>query len=588
MRNKYSHGGFSLVEVVSVIAVLGVLASLSISIVGRISQNTRTEKLSSDTKTLNRAVMAYRASGGSLDSVNTASEVLTKLRTQATSAAAKRIPGLSSSFIDPRIALRVQSTAEAASNSPRVYWDNTTQHFFVAFSGSESGVKEFYLDDTIAEVNGGTEGRESPLLYAATDGWIWDYADVALPSGPNGPTPVTVTPVNPTTTPATPQPPLPPVPPSVLQPPIFSLSGGAYSINVFELNISLADPNPAGASELYYAVNYGEWQKYSGPFITQPDDVISAQAIAISNNYSDSSKTDQVYTAEPAPLSPPIINSSQNDFGLFFNRTLTVDLVDTNKPDISETRYRLNSGPWLPYSSSFELNRDDYPGGVTIEAQAVSSGSSYYLSSMVSERMVGLEGLDVNGVTLGSFQNPQGSSDMVTNLAPGNSSSYFEWGEDYYPQDPDLNLSKSTLEYTGASFGNVTVGERFQIGNLDYYNGRVLGGTGADAIGLNIDLSLNINGNVFNPNFDFSFDLINTANQGDPDNPWPDADYVLLTDPVANSTLIINDYEYEFRIEFGETTTDGFSLFDEFHVLEQKSAAVNIYGTFVEIGQISF
>ncbi len=66
---------FTLVEVISVIGILGLLASLSVSVVGNVTQNTRKEKLLSDTKTINRAVMAYRASGGSLDSSDTADTV---------------------------------------------------------------------------------------------------------------------------------------------------------------------------------------------------------------------------------------------------------------------------------------------------------------------------------------------------------------------------------------------------------------------------------------------------------------------------------------------------------------------------------
>lgn len=593
MRMKSSDKAFSFVELISVIAVLGILASVGMVAVGNVTQNAHEEKLNSDTKTLNRAVMAYRASGGVLESTDTAETVLTKLRTRATAAAAKRLPGFSGSFLDSRLALKKQSSEEAASNAARVYWDGTSQSFFVAKSGSQPGVKEFYLDDALAEIDGGTEQRESPLVYSEKDGWIWDYAEVALPSGPSGPTPVAIVPDTPSGTPSTPvapvtPPPAPITPGAALFPPVFSMPGGGYGINLYDLTVSLSNPNPPGSSDIFYSLNYGAWQAYSGPFATHPDDVISAQAVATTSNYSDSAKTDQIYTATPVTLSPPIINASSDVFRLFSNKPINIDLVDTNEPGVGKIRYRLDGGPWLPYTSGFWLQRKNYPAGVEIEAQVVSVGSQYYSPSSVSARTLNTESLNLVGDTEGSFHDPTGPSGMVSNLAPGQSSSHFEWGEDSHPSDPqfEAGLSRSTMDFTGNSFGNIAGGERFQIGKLDYYNGTILGGSGADSVEFTLGLNLNINGNMFNPYFDFSFGLVNVLNQGDPNNPWVDADYVLLDDPVSSRTLIINDYEFEFRIEMGDATSDGFAAFNEFHVLEEKTASANVYGTFIEIGPI--
>jgi len=78
------------------------------------------------------------------------------------------------------------------------------------------------------------------------------------------------------------------------------------------------------------------------------------------------------------------------------------------------------------------------------------------------------------------------------------------------------------------------------------------------------------------------------ANQLDPANPWADADFVRLADPVASQRLTFNGVEFEFQLEFGETTSSGISYFDEFHVLESKSATTKLYGTLIEVGSISF
>ena len=88
----------------------------------------------------------------------------------------------------------------------------------------------------------------------------------------------------------------------------------------------------------------------------------------------------------------------------------------------------------------------------------------------------------------------------------------------------------------------------------------------------------------YNPYFDFTFELINSPNTGT--DPWAAADYVRLTDPRASRTIAIDGYEYEFQVEFGETTANGFAAFNEFFVLENKDASVSIYGTFVKLGPV--
>ncbi len=392
-------------------------------------------------------------------------------------------------------------------------------------------------------------------------------------------------PDTPSTNPSTPGPVLPPLPavpgpPSLA--PNFTIPGGAYSINNFDLQVKIHDLNANGDADIFYSVNYGVWQTYGGSSISNsPDDSIRAQAIARTADYSNSPVTEVTYYATGAPLAPPVINPSLDSFGLFSNKPIVVDLLNTNKPGISDIRYRVNGGLWMPYTSSFRLQRKDYPAGVNIEAQAFSpAGSQYHSSSSVSARLLSTESLDLVGDTAGSFHDPTGPAGMVSNLAPGDSSSHFEWGDDLNKS----SFSQSTLDFTGNSFGNIAGGERFQLGFLDYYNGTIKTGSGADSIEFNLGLNLDVNGNIFNPFFAFSFDLIDVVNVNDPNNPQLDADYVLLDDSISSRTLIINDFEFEFRIELGNSTADGFAAFNEFHVLENKSAAVSVFGTFIEIG----
>lgn len=118
---------------------------------------------------------------------------------------------------------------------------------------------------------------------------------------------------------------------------------------------------------------------------------------------------------------------------------------------------------------------------------------------------------------------------------------------------------------------------------MDYFNGSIWADSGADTVNLGVDLNLNIGGLMLTPRFDFGLNLINTVNLETPGDPWPDADYVVIDNPTSSTQLFINDSIYEFSISFGETTPQGFALFDQFHVLEWKSANVKIYGSFTEV-----
>lgn len=99
--------GLSLVEMMIVVAVLGVLATLGTVTTSHIVGKSRDQKLVSDVGTLNRAVVAFTASGGDLSGVRTAEEVLSMLKLSF--ANASRMPGFSGSKIDERLSIMRQT-----------------------------------------------------------------------------------------------------------------------------------------------------------------------------------------------------------------------------------------------------------------------------------------------------------------------------------------------------------------------------------------------------------------------------------------------------------------------------------------------
>lgn len=596
---KSKERAFSLAEALITVAVIGVLATIaSIGFSGLFSSTT-SRKLSSDVDSLNRSVAAYIGSGGDLSQVETADEVLKALKQSFSNAS--RIPGFSGAKIDERLTFDYQDDKEAQGKSWRAYWSQEESRFVLSQSGEGGGIKAFGYDAATAVDASGTHDPKTPLLYAENSTWIWDYKDAA-PSVAPGPSSLPLTEVADTT------PVAPPLSPgggpsgsstTPLSAPTFSISGGAYPVTSFNLPLILSNPNPAGSSDVYYSIDFGNWKPYTGALQVPPGSVVAAQAVPTSNLYTSSTRVDQNYTALPAGLLPPLITPSSPEFGLFTNRDVSVTIADQNSSTISRVEYRIGGDPWQIYVSPFTLSRTAYPAGTLVQARAVPK-DPYYLASTATLRTLGIETAQIDGNTVGSFSNPAGDINMETNLS-GTTSNRFAWGREYYTQDEvdyyfsgdtaaadAVNLSKSWLDYQSLSFNTVQPGKQFQIGTLNYFNGTIVVDTGATSVNFTANLDLKMKSVSTQAKFDFQFELINQPNYEDPNDPWRDADYVKLASPFATQTISFAGIEYSLQLEFGETSSAGLSRFDEFYVLEGMSASTRLYGTLIETESIDF
>ena len=150
MKPNTNGKGFSTFELLVVVGIIGIMAGITYPVITAIDKSSHKEKLRSDVSTLNRAVMAFDASGGDLGVSADPKDILARLRSAALATEAHRLPGFSASLIDPRIAIVEQSEREAGSATPRSYWDNDLKRFVIADSG-KPGIKEFYLNPDIAE-----------------------------------------------------------------------------------------------------------------------------------------------------------------------------------------------------------------------------------------------------------------------------------------------------------------------------------------------------------------------------------------------------------------------------------------------------
>jgi prepilin-type N-terminal cleavage/methylation domain-containing protein len=597
--NTSSQRGFSLAETLITVAVVGVLAAIGTLTISGVVKSTGSKKLLSDVDSLNRSVAAYIASGGDLSEAETADEVLAALKQSFSNAS--RIPGFSGAKVDERLSFTYQDRSEIQGKQWRAYWDPDQSRFVLAQSGKSAGIKAFAFDGEIASDQAKTYTPKTPLLYAENSSWIWDYKDAAASVSPGSST-LPITEVADTT-------PTPPTPPTGTGPsgssstkltsPQFSITGGAYPVTSFSLPLTLLNPNPSGSSDLYYSVNFGNWSLYTGTIQISPDSVIAAQAVPKSDLYTSSAPVAQSYTALPADLLPPIITPSSPEFGLFTNRDVSITIADQNSSAISKIEYRIGGDPWQTYNSPFTLARAAYPSGTLVQARAVPK-DPYYLASTATLRTLGVETASIDGNTVGSFSNPSGDVNMVTNLS-GNTSNRFAWGREYYTQEEvdnffsgdsnaaaAVNLSKSWLDYQAQSFNTVQPGKQFQIGTLNYFNGTIVVNTGATSVSFTANLDLKMKSVSTQASFDFQFELLNQPNYEDPNDPWRDADYVKLASPYASQTISFAGIEYSLQLEFGETSAAGLSLFDEFYVLEGMSASTRLYGTLIETQTIDF
>lgn len=454
-----------------VVAAIAVIAGIAFGLVSNIRSDVKAAKLRSDVESLNTAVLVYRGNGGSMDGVTTVGGVLAKLKTRAASG---NLVGLKGSMADPRLEAEMLEVADEAIDTPRALWNPRTLRFEFATAGA-GGAKAFYLNEDEAGKDVREEARETALAYGEMTNWVWDYADTSIETrrgvggyetdsrSHGGYTSVTAA----STT--------------RLSAPIVSKLGGLYSYYDFDLEVELADTNPAGVATIFYSLNGAFWHIYDGGSV-----LVGA------------------------------------------NQTLTAYAVSADAVTYSDSEFC----------------------------------SEHYGSTFI-----------ISGSAGGDFLNPEGPSGMVTNLSSGQSGSFFSFGTAVETSDP------SWLLFNGASFADVSAEESFLLGRIDYYNGTILSGTQANAVGLSIDLGFD--GGEYSIEFDFELGLISTANLAE-NTDEQSADYVKLGNLYSDVPVELGGVSYNLILEFGETTTGGFSSIDEFHVVEGKAASGDLYGRLVK------
>ena len=378
--------------------------------------------------------------------------------------------------------------------------------------------------------------------------------------------------------------------PSISGPSILSPQGG---FSTASMTIDMAG-NPAAFSTVVYTVDDGAtWVDYIDPFdltvAAYPNGVtVKAKAIAkdtpVQGYITGSPEVSHTLTVPPV-LQAPTFDLAE---GGYVKSTYNSGITITN-PNASggahELRYRVNDGPWEVYTTpvvvttwpteleaqvfatDFEVYQDssafegDYEriwlaAGLTFEAEG--SSLPYYLHEFTGE-------------SIGEFVNPTGGSGLVAIIE----SNYFEWGSSHSSVSWDTG---SWLEYTGYGWEDVQVGEMFRLGTLDYFNGTINSGSGADEVQL--DLTINLSLPDVSETFAINLGLINSQNT---DNADESADSVLINNLTSNFTTEVDGIQYQLNLAFGYNGNSGFSSIDEFHVHEGATATADLWGSFSSI-----
>ncbi len=316
VRSSHCRGGFSLLELIIMITIIGVIVGLGATLLTDDSDSARVAKLQSDVATLNQMVTLYVADGGSLAGLTTPQTVIDKMkRSRPQSEWQQHVGIVSGRLMDVR--LRAQMTTQPdSSNNPRAFWDRTKQRFFMR-KGAGSAASDFYLDESLASADFGTEKRTKSVVTfnSSNSGWVWG----ASPSNPAAsyldPQPFTSpapgTAFNPTET-ADPSS-TPPTDPgggsgggsggggtptqptlALLPIPIISPVGGTFAFSNFPNSVSISSSAPPEVSTLMYSINGGAWQEYTGSSIP----VIPAMSLQARNE-----------TTRPAEYATSFINT---------------------------------------------------------------------------------------------------------------------------------------------------------------------------------------------------------------------------------------------------------------------------------------
>jgi len=360
---RKSKKGFSLLELLIVVAVLSSVASAGYLLMSGLTTTVQAGKLQSDTVTLNNAVRTYLTNGGSIPGSADAPEVLARLKTTSDGPTRQRLAGIRGSMLDAR--LRGILTAQPGAD--RAVWDPAKQRFELKTAGVGFSAFDLGADPAAQVVE---ERRSRTMDLAARDHWVWDFRDGSTPRATPSAIPVKAV--------ANITPPVP-APITRLAPPDFSMPGTLYDFSAFNpnLSVSLVDRNAPGQSRLFYSIDGGPWIQYSGRPLNIPPQfttTVRAYAAAVNGEYFEDSdqRTEKYETIFFTGSSSGKFHSPLGDARLLTNllgglKLPTFKWGDPATPDKKQNELNFTGAQFenVPPDKEFVLGTLSYYNGTT-------------------------------------------------------------------------------------------------------------------------------------------------------------------------------------------------------------------------------
>lgn len=517
--------GFSVMELVVLIAMIGVLSTIALSMMGKQPMAVRNAKLESDVATLNQMVAVYEADGGDIKGLTSAQDVLNKLKRSRPQADWVTHTGPASGrLVDIRLKARITSAPQTPDLS-RAKWNTQTRRFEMT-TGGGSAVSEFYLDNSSAgDVPAADATRAKPAVkYNEGDsgkknrGWVWGNS-VAGKSG-------------------------------YLKP--GDMGGNGVSKPFDPSAPAPVPPDPGGGDG--GGGNGGEGGGNGG------------------SGGDGGGSGDPKATQLPRPsINPP---GGSFAYGAFPNG---VTLAPNGAPsDGSRLEYRVNNGAWTPYNgspisvgSADKLQARNFATDTTLFITSLLANANYY-------RLV--TGFSGNGTA--TWGNATGGPNLVTSVQNGDESSTIKHGntkrEMGNGQQVDTGV-ENVLTFTPKGFDAAAPNTYFDLGQLLMLNGETFYNSEAD--GVTLSLNLNLTDPAKSAVIHINLGLVSTENGEDR---LASADIVELRNPTTDFTITVDGVEY--ALELSWATLDpgaGVAKGNQFLVFEGATAQAALRGRFV-------
>lgn len=354
MRSVWAwRAGFSLIEVLVVVAVLGVLASVLLPSIQGGPDAAKLAKLNQDVVIVNNAIDAYLTAGGSQGALS-AGNVISALKQRVLGGPAAEMTGPLGPFLDPRVVTNATDFDYSA-----IFETSPRPRFVV--QKSRSGVK-FGL------------GLPSPVggpSTAANPSWLWSYTPAVAAGSVSKPIfePGTI---DPGTTLGTTNTVL-----VGLSCPDISPASQTFDLTGFPLVVSLSNPNPAGSSIAYYKIDSGTWTLWVGsPFTVDPGSKVTATAVSIDpSRYYNSSSCSETYDLTPWKLE--VVVTAPGSVTYAQAGGLMVDIAQLAPVEATVSLANVGDIPAPYLSSSYFTIRYTVDGSDPLSSGAATNGPSF-------------------------------------------------------------------------------------------------------------------------------------------------------------------------------------------------------------------